>query len=201
MYTSVVSLKFYPSLGLTPSPHPPPPPKKIKERGGKKKSICLPSHSQRQFRAASARGPSVNFDLRLQCAFTNNTERGKLDWRPENSSFLCWRHASWGPWFPRVCLSAGSSLSFQVCPSLAEVGSTSQRAGQRLFGSLDHAGVELCVPPGVLGQVVAPHEALLAQRTAELLLPCVGSVVASQLVGAGELFKAVWPCAGKGPFT
>lgn len=57
------------------------------------------------------------------------------------------------------------------------------------------------MPPRVLGQVVAPHEALLAERAAELLLPCVGSVVASQLVGARELFKAVWPCAGEGPFT
>lgn len=57
------------------------------------------------------------------------------------------------------------------------------------------------MPPRVLGQVVAPHEALLAERAAELLLPCVGSVVASQLVGARELFKAVWPRAGEGPFT
>ena len=57
------------------------------------------------------------------------------------------------------------------------------------------------MPPRVLGQVVAPHEALLAERAAELLLPRVGSVVASQLVGARELFKAVWPCAGEGPFT
>ena len=66
---------------------------------------------------------------------------------------------------------------------------------------LDHIRMIGWVAAGVLGQVVAPHEALLAQRTAELLLPCVGAVVASQLVGAGELFKAVWPCAGKGPFT
>lgn len=42
--------------------------------------------------------------------------------------------------------------------------------------------MELGVPPGVLGQVVAPHEALLAQRAPELLLPRVGPVVAGQLV-------------------
>jgi hypothetical protein len=61
-------------------------------------------------------------------------------------------------------------------------GSTSQRVSQCLFRSLDHAGVELGVTPGMLGEVVAPHEALLAQRTAELLFPGVGPVVAGQLV-------------------
>lgn len=92
------------------------------------------------------------------------------------------------------CVFPGGSLP-------GSVGSTSQRAGQGLFGSLDHAGVELGVAPGVLGEVVAPHEALLAERAAELLLPGVGPVVAGQLIGAGELFKAVWPRAGEGPFT
>lgn len=61
--------------------------------------------------------------------------------------------------------------------------------------------MELGVAPGVLGEVVAPHESLLTQRTAELLLASVGPVVAGQLVRARELFKAVWPRAGEGPFT
>lgn len=77
----------------------------------------------------------------------------------------------------------------------------SQGVGQRLFGALDHTGVELGVAPGVLGEVVAPHEALLAQGTAELLLARVRPVVARQLVRARELFKAVWPRAGEGPLT
>lgn len=77
----------------------------------------------------------------------------------------------------------------------------SQGVGQRLFRALDHTGVELGVAPGVLGEVVAPHEALLAQRAAELLLARVRPVVARQLVRARELFKAVWPRAGEGPLT
>lgn len=99
-----------------------------------------------------------------------------------------------------TCL-LGVILSFGVHPSLAAVGSTSQWVGQCLFRPLDHAGVELGVTPGVLCEVVAPHEALLTEWTAELLFPSVGPVVAGQLVRAGELFKAVWPRAGKGPFT
>lgn len=95
----------------------------------------------------------------------------------------------------------GVAESLRAGPSLAPAGRTSQRAGQGLFGPLDHAGVELGVAPRVLGEVVAPHEALLAERAAELLLPGVGPVVAGQLIGAGELFKAVWPRAGEGPFT
>lgn len=55
--------------------------------------------------------------------------------------------------------------------------------------------------PGMLGEVVAPHESLLTQWAAELLLASVGPVVAGQLVGARELFETVWPRAGKGPFT
>ena len=89
---------------------------------------------------------------------------------------------------PLPGLSFHASASWEYfCPfgvhlSLASTGSTSQSAGQRLFRSLDHAGVELGVPPGVLCEVVTPHEALLTQRTAELLFPSVGPVVARQLV-------------------
>lgn len=74
-------------------------------------------------------------------------------------------------------------------------------AGAGLLGSLDHAGVELGVAAGVLCQVVAPHEPLLAEGAAELFLTGVGSVVPGELVGAGELFKAVRPCAGEWSLT
>lgn len=74
-------------------------------------------------------------------------------------------------------------------------------AGAGLFGSLDHAGVELGVAAGVLGQVVAPHEPLLAEGAPELFLASVGSVVPCELVRAGELFKAVGPRAGKWSLT
>lgn len=55
--------------------------------------------------------------------------------------------------------------------------------------------------PGMLGEMVTPHESLLTQWATELLFPSVGPVVAGQLIRARELFKAVWPRAGKGPFT
>ena len=53
----------------------------------------------------------------------------------------------------------------------------------------------------VLRQVVAPHEALLAERAPKLLLTGVGAVVPGELVGAGELLKAVRPCAGERPLA
>lgn len=74
-------------------------------------------------------------------------------------------------------------------------------AGAGLFGSLDHAGVEFGVAAGVLGQMVAAHEALLTEGTAELLLSGVGPVVPRQLVRAGELLKAVGPRAGEWSLT
>lgn len=55
--------------------------------------------------------------------------------------------------------------------------------------------------PGVLHEVVAAHEALVAKRATELLLPRVGAVVAGQLVGAGELLTAVGPGAWERPFS
>lgn len=48
--------------------------------------------------------------------------------------------------------------------------------------ALEHAGMEACVSPGMFGQVVAPHEALVTQRTVEALLARVRAVVTSQLV-------------------
>lgn len=54
---------------------------------------------------------------------------------------------------------------------------------------------------GMLGQVVTPHEPLLAQGTSKLLLACVGPIMAGQLIRSREFFKAVWPCAWKRTFT
>lgn len=53
----------------------------------------------------------------------------------------------------------------------------------------------------MLHQVVAPHESLVAQRAAELLLARVGAIVPCQLVGASELLTAVGPGARKGAFS
>lgn len=55
--------------------------------------------------------------------------------------------------------------------------------------------------PGVLHQVVTPHEALFAKRASELLFPRVGAVVAGQLIGAGELLNAVGPGARERPLS
>lgn len=74
-------------------------------------------------------------------------------------------------------------------------------AGAGLFRPLDHAGVEFGVAAGVLGEVVTPHEPLLAERAPELLLTSVGSVVPRELIRAGELFKAVRPSAGEWSLT
>lgn len=54
---------------------------------------------------------------------------------------------------------------------------------------------------GVLDQVVAAHEALVAQRALEALLSRVSAGVAGQLVGAGKLLLAVGPGAREGPLT
>lgn len=54
---------------------------------------------------------------------------------------------------------------------------------------------------GVLDQVVAAHEALVAQRALEAFFPCVGTSVAGELIGAGKLLHTVRPDARKGPLT
>lgn len=68
-------------------------------------------------------------------------------------------------------------------------------------GPLQHARLEVRVAAGVLHQVVAAHEALVAQWALELLLARVGAVVASQLIGAGELLTAVRPGTRERPFS
>lgn len=50
----------------------------------------------------------------------------------------------------------------------------------------------------MLDQVVAPHEALVAQGAQEALLSCVSASMAGELVGAGELLLAVRPGAREG---
>lgn len=49
-------------------------------------------------------------------------------------------------------------------------------------GALEHAGMEARVSPGVFGQVVAPHKALVTQWAVEALLARVCAVVTRQLV-------------------
>lgn len=56
----------------------------------------------------------------------------------------------------------------------------------------------LVVPLDVLGEVVAPHEFLLAHAALELLFAGVGPLVAGQLIGAGEPLVAVRPLADEG---
>lgn len=69
----------------------------------------------------------------------------------------------------------------------------------RALAASQHGGLEVGVTPGVLDQVVAPHEALVAQGAQEALLPRVGASVAGELVRAGELLLAVRPGAREGP--
>lgn len=66
---------------------------------------------------------------------------------------------------------------------------------------LQHARVEVGVAACVLRQMVAPHEALLADGAAELLLARVRAVVPCQLVRAGEFLVALLPAASEGPLT
>lgn len=54
---------------------------------------------------------------------------------------------------------------------------------------------------GVLDQVVAAHETLVAQWAEEALLPSVGAGVAGQLIRAGKLLLAVGPGARERPLT
>lgn len=60
-------------------------------------------------------------------------------------------------------------------------GSHAARNGQRAAASLlplQHGRLEVGVAASVLHQVVAPHEALVTQRAAELLFSRMGTVVA-----------------------
>lgn len=74
------------------------------------------------------------------------------------------------------------------------------RSLSRTF-AVDHGGVEVGVPAGVLDEVVAAHKALVAEWAHEAFLACVGTQVSGQLIGTGELLFAVGPGARKGPLT
>lgn len=65
--------------------------------------------------------------------------------------------------------------------------------GGRTLAACQHGWLEVGVTAGVLDQVVAPHEALVAQGAQEALLPRVSASVAGELVGAGKLLLAVGP--------
>lgn len=67
--------------------------------------------------------------------------------------------------------------------------------------AVDHGGVEVGVPAGVLDEVVAAHEALVAEWAQEAFLASVGTQVSGQLVGTGKLLFAVRPGARKWPLT
>lgn len=54
---------------------------------------------------------------------------------------------------------------------------------------------------GMLGQVVAAHEAFLAEWAAELLFSSVSAVMAGQFVRASKLLVAFLPAAFKWPLT
>lgn len=87
-------------------------------------------------------------------------------------------------------------------------GAARQTAGQRVAGrgaagarAPEQFRAEAGVAARVLGQVVAPGEALGAERAGKALLAGVRPVVAGQLVGARELLVAARPVAGKGAFA
>lgn len=99
---------------------------------------------------------------------------------------------------------AGSGRAGRADGGAAGVGAAvvAEGAGPRAPAApLQHSRVEVGVAARVLGQVVAAHEALLADGAAELLLARVRAVVPRQLVGARELLVAVLPAAGEGPLT
>lgn len=73
--------------------------------------------------------------------------------------------------------------------------------GGRALVTCQHVGLEVGVAAGVLDQVVASHETLVAQWAEEALFPGVCAGVAGQLVGAGKLLVAVGPGAGERPLA
>lgn len=84
---------------------------------------------------------------------------------------------------------------------LAHGGAGHPRAPGGRALTAQHGRLEVGVAAGVLDQVVAAHEALVAQRAQEALLACVCARVASQLVRTGKFFLAVGPGTGKRSFT
>lgn len=75
------------------------------------------------------------------------------------------------------------------------------RPGAAATPSLEHVRVEVGMAAGVLGEVVAPHEALFAEGAGELLLARVSAEVPGQLIGTGKLLVAVFPAAFERPLA
>lgn len=61
--------------------------------------------------------------------------------------------------------------------------------------------MEACMSPSMFGEVVTPHEALVTEGAVEALLSSVSAVVASQLIGAGELLTTSGPGTFKWALT
>lgn len=57
------------------------------------------------------------------------------------------------------------------------------------------------MPAGVLDEVVAAHEALVAEWAQKAFLAGVGTQVSGQLIRTGKLLFAFGPGAWKGPLT
>lgn len=73
--------------------------------------------------------------------------------------------------------------------------------GGNALATCQHGRLKVGMTAGVLDQVVAPHEALVAQGAQEAFFSRVGASVAGELIGAGELLLAVRPGTGEGPLT
>lgn len=73
--------------------------------------------------------------------------------------------------------------------------------GGHALATCQHGRLKVGMTAGVLDQVVASHEALVAQGAQEAFFSCVGASVAGELIGAGELLLAVRPGTGEGPLT
>lgn len=64
-----------------------------------------------------------------------------------------------------------------------------------------HGRLEVGVTACMFHQVVTPHESLVAEGAAELLLACMGAIVPCQLIRASKLLTAVGPGARKGALS
>lgn len=57
-----------------------------------------------------------------------------------------------------------------------------RRVSSSSGGTLEHTGVKASVSAGVLGEVIASHEAFVAERAHETLLPGVRTKVSCQFI-------------------
>lgn len=101
----------------------------------------------------------------------------------------------------RVGWTEGGADGGTGCIRTTVVAERAGANGGATVGLLQHARLKIGMAPGVLHQVVAAHEALVAKWAAKFLLSSVGPVVAGQLIGTGKFLTAVGPGAWEGPFT